>query len=541
MKYIFPLLAVILLLMACNNSNVNDLITTPDNIKVEEYTVDIEKDTTLRTSNGALIKIPKGALVATKGKSVVLEIKEAYTIAQMVKSGLTTASDGKPLSSGGMMYINAKDDQDVTINKPIEISLPSKFLEKDMQLYKGVTNDDGTINWVNPEALPENEKLTTIIKGQLLFESECASCHGLGVNKTGPDLAHFKKRYPFEGDWRYYHHTFEVLPRAVDTVTSEYSANVRTHYPDFFLYKCFLKKTWPGPTASYKYNSDSDDTYGKIFEYIQNESDRRSIALPAHSYLMDCADSCAIYKETISGIQHQQEKIVKERQALIKENGPLVINTWDSTWPVSQGPITRDPEKVAPEEYEGEYYQFNISSFGWINIDMLLNDVPGVEESELFVKVTGDYQKRIKTYLIIPSTKTYGEGGPADRNKEEFAFFYKTGKIPLPQNATAYILAITDTEAGPAWGIKEFITSRSQTIEISLSVGTKEGFDKAINQLALDRLHIKVDDSVNADSIRQADKQIKTFEAALLNAERLKPKGCDCECGSEGDAGTVYR
>ena len=150
-------------------------------------------------------------------------------------------------------------------------------------------------------------------------------------------------------------------------------------------------------------------------------------------------------------------------------------------------------------------------------------------------------KKRIKTYLIIPSTKTYGEGGPADRNKEEFAFFYKTGKIPLPQNATAYILAITDTEAGPAWGIKEFITSRSQTIEISLSVGTKEGFDKAINQLALDRLHIKVDDSVNADSIRQADKQIKTFEAALLNAERLKPKGCDCECGSEGDAGTVYR
>ena len=80
-------------------------------------------------------------------------------------------------------------------------------------------------------------------------------------------------------------------------------------------------------------------------------------------------------------------------------------------------------------EYYAEYYQFSISSFGWINIDMLLNDVPGVEESELFARVTGKYQNRVKTYLIIPSTKTYGEGGPAERNKEEFAYFYKTGIV----------------------------------------------------------------------------------------------------------------
>ena len=102
--------------------------------------------------------------------------------------------------------------------------------------------------------------------------------------------------------------------------------------------------------------------------------------------------------------------------------------------------------------------------------------------------------------------------------------------MPLPQNVKAYILAVTDTEDGPAWGIQEFMTSRAQTIEVELNVGTKEGFNKAIDNLQMGRLHIKVDDAVNASEIRKTDTAARTIDEALKNAEVLKPKACDCDC-----------
>ena len=188
-------------------------------------------------------------------------------------------------------------------------------------------------------------------------------------------------------------------------------------------------------------------------------------------------------------------------------------------------------QKVSPENYDAEYYQFTITSFGWQNIDAMLNSVQSVEESELFVRITGQYQDRIKVYLIIPSVKTFAEGGPADRDPKEFAFFYKTGKIPLPQNVKAYILAVTDTENGPAFGITEFTTSLKQELEVSLHQGTKEEFTAAINGLDLGRLHITVDKSKNSEEIIRTNKDLKSIESELKKAEELKPKNCDCDCG----------
>ncbi len=270
-----------------------------------------------------------------------------------------------------------------------------------------------------------------------------------------------------------------------------------------------------------------------VYRYIQNESNKSNLPLPAHAYLDDCIDSCKRYKEKVGWLQREKYIIEQQKKGLIKDNGPLVDIKTNSN-PIAPNTENAPPlvfeEKVSPKNYDATYYQFTIENFGWYNIDVLLKDVNGVEESELFVRIVGEYRERIKVFLIIPSVKVYGEGGPAERNPDEFAFFYKNGKMPLPQNVKAYIMAVTETANSVAFSLQEFTTGRQQQLDISLKASTKKEFEAAIQAISLDKLNIKVTDAKNATAIRETDKNIKSIDAEIKKAENLKPRGCDCDC-----------
>jgi hypothetical protein len=543
MKYVLAACIVCFItISSCNNSKDKGLVSIL-NLPSKEYTINVDNDTTLQTENGALLKIPKGALKPENGNSVTLEIKEAYSLSQMIKAGLFTQADGKPLSSGGMIYVNAANGQKVSFTEPIKLAIPADFLKDGMQLYKG-DESNGKINWKDPTILPENKQLASIDTGQTLFQANCASCHGINVAITGPPLAHFPKRFfPYslgaEGlpyDW--YHGVIDWRPhKKTGFLAKVDSANFKPDnlrkepealdYGIFEYYVCNLIHMYGarGIPVNLEWQK-----LNKIFDYIQNESDKLHLPYPAHDYLRTCADSCYAYKKRIRKLEEQKKELTEQRYTLIEENGPLVNFRGDSTWPVGR-PIIFE-EKVSPQNFEAVYYQFDVVSFGWKNVDMLLNDVPGVEESELFVKVTGEFKEKVNTFLIIPSVKTYAEGGPADRNPEEFAYYLKNGKIPLPQNVDAYILAVSESEASPVFGLKKFTTGRQQEIEISLHAASKDEFTEAMKQFDAARLHIKVDDTKNATEIRKTDTTIRKIDEQIKDAEKLKPKSCDCDCGS---------
>src|SRR5690349_12449680 len=136
-KVILLLVIATAIVIACNTGSKTILLQKPGTAPADEYAINIDKDTTLLTKNGALLKIPKGALSIDKGNTVVLEIKEAYSLEQMIKTGLNTQSNGELLSSGGMIYINAKAGQTVRITKKIDVAIPTNHLEDGMSLYKG--------------------------------------------------------------------------------------------------------------------------------------------------------------------------------------------------------------------------------------------------------------------------------------------------------------------------------------------------------------------------------------------------------------------
>lgn len=518
MKYAWPLiLFAFLILTSCTSPAFNKILNT-DNLPLQEYTIDITKDTVLVTKNGALLKIPKGSLAAN-GNTVTLEIKEAYSLEQMIQGGLVTQANGEPLSSGGMIYINAKGGQDVKITQAIRVAMPSDYLAEGMQLFKGQKDKNGNINWTEPAALPENKQLISIQRGQQLFQSKCASCHAIGKDLSGPDLAHFPKRFTGEEEsFRKYH--YHYLNQAGSDRCDLYSYNLKNRYGSLGT---------PFPDLS---DSNLDD----IYRYVQNESDKANLPLPSHAYLNGCVDSCYRYQEMRYRLDKMKENAKSRRENLKNKNGSLVIEKKESASPPpANEPIGPPPpidfdERVSPQYYGAEYYQFTIESFGWFNIDILLKGVNGVEESELFVRITGEYREKIKVYLIIPSVKVYVEGGPAERNKEEFAFYLKNGKIMLPQNEKAWIMAVTETEGTIAFALQEFTTTLKQELDISLNKSSREAFNTAIRQVSINGMSISAAGSKNTAEIRKTDAELKSIEQELKNAENLKPKNCDCDC-----------
>jgi len=525
MKYIISFLFVLAIVISCTSSDKKSkAFSKPDDIKADEYVVNTDRDTTIETKNGALLKIPKGSLSNENGNTVTLEIKEAYSVQQMIQAGLLTESNGEPLSSGGMIYINAKGGQNVKITQAIKVAVPTEYLDTSMRLYKGEKDANGNINWKEPKALPKNKQFSNVETGKSLFQTNCASCHAIGKDATGPNLAHYLKWLDGEQKQRMYHlHAYYIGGDADD------------------LYSCNLIRQFGSVGTPFENLTRQD--HDKIYRYIQNESNRRGLRVPEYAELDECIDSCYRYNNAVFELKLKKDNARNKRSDLIKDNGQLTEEkrmTGPSSNPVGGGtipltlPVIYD-DRVSPENNNAVYYQFSIETFGWYNVDVLLKDVNGNQKSELMIRMIGQYREKLDILLIIPSSKIYTRGGPTGKAEGEYVFVYKDGNIYLPQAVTAYILAIKETESSIAFAIKEFTTSTRQELEMTLQESTKEVFNKAVSIIGNDRMKIEVTESKNADEIRKTDTTIKNIDQQLKDAEKLRPKRCDCNCGIAAD------
>lgn len=544
---IASLLLVLTLAFACTQTVKNSLISTPDDFPADEYTINTERDTILVTKNGALLKIPQGAIDAGSKKQVTLEIKEAFTIDQMIRAGLTTRSGEEPMSSGGMIYINTKKGQDASLKKKIDVALPTRFKEPGMKLFKGETGPDGQINWVNPDTLPVTAYDSSLAKGKAIFTTQCTPCHTLGKRASGPDLAHYLRQY--SGDTLlvrgYNLHIYgeENQPTPEERIKKDallkklgkVSFNLWTNQ---FLYECNQMKQYGYAAPNFPSLTESD--YDDIYRYIQSESDRLQLPDPQLRKLSDCLDSCQAYSDLRHELMYRQQQLEENRNTQIRDNG---VQTEEDRNPqrvmdtatFQAAPVFTDKEVVNPENQIAVYYQFTIETFGWYNVDVLLKEVNGNTKAELAVRITGSYREKLDVFLIVPDKKIYTKGGLKNDGSGRYVFAYTDGSIYLPMGATGYILGLTENADGVAYGLQSFTISNSQEISLELQKSSIESFNKAINELNMRDISIGAKESKNAESIRKADTALGNLKEKLIGLEEIRPKNCNCDCGMEGD------
>lgn len=531
--FILLFLGVVYLGFYCTSPETKKTILSQQNLPVTIININIDRDTLVQTPKGTLLKIPAGSIKCNTGKNVKLELKEVYSMTDIIKAGLLTHSNGDALSSGGMLYINVASGQEVTITKKIQIAIPTDYANGKMQLYKGEEQTNGNINWTNPVALPENKQAESFDRGKILFEGKCAGCHDIGKSLTGPDLAHFSRRFPVEteGNWHYYYH---YLPyAAVDT-----SNNRDEHQEDlnldhaYGIYKCNLRSMYNNMIGTQFPDIDHDSSYLDIFRYIQNESDKNSLALPPQTSLKPGADSCEAYKAKAAELNTLKNETEAARKKYIGENGQMTeVSNLNPDIVNITGVNSNDFDKfVSPENFSATYYQFSIESFGWYNIDILLKDIDGVKESNLFVNIIGEWKQKVDVYLIIPEVKVFVQGGKVSSSTDQYAFVFKNGKINLPQNAKAYILATSEQQEKIAFGLHEFYTTTQQQFDIGLTETTEKSFESAMRVFGNNEIKISVAQTKNISQIKITDEKIASIDKQLKMLEMLRPVNCDCNC-----------
>lgn len=128
----------------------------------ETYVFNNAADTVIETKDGVVFAIPAGAF-QSQGNFVQLEIKTAMTPQAIMENGLSTVSNERLLQTGGMFYINGMEDgKPVQLVREIAVSVPAAEINPSMQLFDGVADTNGLINWVNPKPVEQNLRIADI-------------------------------------------------------------------------------------------------------------------------------------------------------------------------------------------------------------------------------------------------------------------------------------------------------------------------------------------------------------------------------------------
>ncbi len=127
----------------------------------QEFDVDPNIDQVLEGKDGTVLVLPKGCFLDARGQRVSTPLKlvlmEALTLTDMLLANLTTTSNGKPLISGGMLHFEAKtlhgEALTVDKNNPVYIEIPAQKRVPGMMAYRGIRDENGNMDWVNPKPL----------------------------------------------------------------------------------------------------------------------------------------------------------------------------------------------------------------------------------------------------------------------------------------------------------------------------------------------------------------------------------------------------
>ncbi|TXG37060.1 energy transducer TonB [Seonamhaeicola maritimus] len=139
----------------------------------ETITINVAIDSTIICNEGTKLIIKANSFVDDNNQIVTgnidLKVMEYYKLSDMLLANLSTQSDGQFLETGGMLFIEAKqNDKKLLLNENtlIEIIFPTK--KKNMQMFSG-NWDGGNINWnlQKETALVDEIELVEIVEEEI--------------------------------------------------------------------------------------------------------------------------------------------------------------------------------------------------------------------------------------------------------------------------------------------------------------------------------------------------------------------------------------
>jgi mono/diheme cytochrome c family protein len=466
---------LLLLLSACTNNKLQQTVLTPNNLKSTFISLTAGESYNLKTPKGAILKIAKNSF-ATKGK-VQLEIKEAYTLQDILLAGLKTESNGKPLKSSGMIYVNATaDGTAVELLQPIKISIPTAIYDDKMQLFKGEVKSDSTINWIDPQPLDTSLTARKLLQGERLFKANCASCHKPAKDFVGPPLAKSRERAP-DRDWAY---RFTRNPALMIT-------------RDSYANKLYGK--WKGNGLMTSFASLTREDVNAILDYADNEAGLNPFtnattapmpgttdSQPSNTVKKPCGYDTVYYAKPDTSI------------AILPDGfDSIQIDTSYKTDNAQDINIsTPSPLNFTDKSTTGGMYDIAINAFGWYNLDVFITAYPDATNVKLLVQLQMPFESGMNVFLFCPDKKLLTEANKQGDNLYLFEDDNRNGSIPLFLNDNAIILAFGSKADKMFYGTASFNIKTEQTITIQIKETTEAQLKSFIQNNKIDGIEIDI-------------------------------------------------
>ncbi len=500
----------------------------------ETFQVNANQDTVIEGDQGTMLVLPKGCFVDASGnvvtETVSLELAEALTLDRMLLSNLTTTSEGKPLETDGMIYLNATaNGKQLKINPdiPIRIEIPTAKRKPGMMAYRGIRDTNGNMNWIEPKPLdnfliPVDIGLLDFLPPGFAKEVE----KGMPFRKyTTATQELTDSLYYSLAEWKiiqsenflatdynepYYNSNSKVIDgkyTADSYIVSQRKTDVK-YEPQLDTNKCGISPASIKVIKSPKYQNTSLATrefearLKVIFQACQNEILEVYVKnLDKNLYELD---SLAARLATDTTYKTAFRQFAKQRLTKIK-NGDKYAQLMRGYYEKQLRQVTtelqqnqeafrkelakqnRKFEKVVDsyekvlwkrEKHRMETYGFTWTRTGWINIDNGVLPKPYESYPLEATLGNGATLDRAYVYVIYPSIKSLYRLNGSD-NSSFYAGNEDDNEMLMPRNETAVAIAIGYK------GEQLFLTSRTfrTGVDKALSLSLKAATPNELKQL----------------------------------------------------------
>jgi hypothetical protein len=503
------------------------------------FEIDTKADNVVEGDRGVIIICPKGSFVDGAGNivegNVKLELAEGVGIEDMILSNLTTTSNGKLLETGGMIYFNATHDgEQLYVNKaiPVHFEIPTPERKPGMMAYKGIRDENGNMNWVDPKPLDNYLKTVDMTSLDFLpagFEQAVQKGLPFRKHKTlsqslvdslyyslsvsnGEDLTRglvdtnvnepyynkdskeVGKRYTKEsyqtngdstkGEVSEVYKLCGVMPSAIKIIRSREYQNTFIATKEF---ESRMQAIFSSCEISILelYVTNLDKNLFELDSLAAIECDKKKHPMAQHAFT-------TFFEQHLTNVR-QADKIalllkgyyetqIKKVTAELEKNKELVLKELEKRNAAAQKLIDKYRKLLwKREQYRMETYGFDWTETGWINVDN--GTLPKWWASHEFeVKVTnGKEFDRVYTYVIYSAIKSLYR-----LNSTDSVDFYVGNtdekQMLMPNEGAAVVISIGYKNDQPSIAVSNFELGSTSQVSHSLATSSLQAMKELLSK-----------------------------------------------------------
>jgi hypothetical protein len=475
-------------LFACNSSQDKKAITIEDKIlsqktslspifdslrpTTQTFLIKGDRDTLLVGQNGTTLTILKNTFVNSQGQAaaiVTISLVEVNAIADIIKSNLQTTSGENILQTGGMFFIDAKENNKslgIAEDKSIYVEVKSNYKDPQMKIFEGKFDNKGKLDWTVTGNL-END-LIPIPLSLVNFHKcdfECGFSKGQTDSLINPKYENtFIATREFED--RCCAMMYATCPQSLglsQKLLEIYTSNINKplFYSDSLVVDYLATNYKDKIDTAKKFEFDDTGWITYMFQFF-TELKNQHLTNTINFDNIGITESTTIEELTSKGhSETEAEKYI----ALFRVKNQITKE--------------RETEKQTSKLAS---YSFNINKLGWVNVDRFI-DEKNIDVSTFLVDVKSkDKLDFISISLVIPNYNVAVFSIHNDANLYSFTK-KKDGYRKLPVGQDAILVAFSYKDNKPYFGKQKIKIPKDGQISLTINASTEKAIRQDIEKL----------------------------------------------------------